>query len=203
VERELARTRRELRLLRGAVVGMGVLLGAGALGWGLTAQASRKIFINAEAFNVVDAAGRLHASLGVAEGRTWLTFFDAEGGARLQLGVGPDGPIVMSGGYQVVDEEGRVRALLGPQDAGQVLTFYDAEGRERLELGAKGDAAPAAIGLIDGSGTTRASLQLNAQDAAALTFFDGAGQVRLAAGVVGEQGRIAATGDGSVESWPR
>jgi len=192
VERELARTRRELRLLRGAVVGMGVLLGAGALGWGLTAQASRKIFINAEAFNVVDAAGRLHASLGVAEG-----------GARLQLGVGPDGPIVMSGGYQVVDEEGRVRALLGPQDAGQVLTFYDAEGRERLELGAKGDAAPAAIGLIDGSGTTRASLQLNAQDAAALTFFDGAGQVRLAAGVVGEQGRIAATGDGSVESWPR
>ena len=62
---------------------------------------------------------------------------------------------------------------------------------------------PAVVGLVDEQGGLRASLALNPENQAALTFQDDAGAVRMAAGVVNGQPKIAATsGDGSLQNWP-
>ena len=206
LERELAKAQRELRQQRRWLMGFSVVALCSVAGACLSAHATRKVFINAESFNVMDGAGTIHATLGVGEsGAGLLTFFDQDGQPSLQLGISGGVPTVMARSYQVVDEKSRVRATLGGGEhpASHMLTFYDDAGHQRLELGTQDGVLPAVVGLVDEKGGLRASLALNPENQAALTFRDDAGAVRMAAGVVNGQPRLAATGeDGSLRNWP-
>ncbi len=107
--RKLDRLERQNRHLRLAV-GAGLLV---AVAGATTAQIASKALLSAEQITLVDAEHHLKASLETLTttkfaGNPALTFYDADGHARIRLGLTAAGPAL-----EVIDGQGKLRDFFG------------------------------------------------------------------------------------------
>jgi hypothetical protein len=123
-----------------------VVLLAGILGY-LVAHWRRRGIVEAEAFFVRDAMGRLRAKLGMSEdGGVRLRLFNEAGVCCLTLGVTETDRATL----RLHDPQGALRAELGmfPEDLGVGAVFNDGAERPRMTINVLGTGA-ADISLLD------------------------------------------------------
>jgi len=136
------------RWRRGAVVALLVLMSAGLLGQAPLVPGAAKA-LDAERFNLRDAAGHLRGSLGVtSDGTASLVLYHAAGAQQAGLGVLPDGTASIFLGSPA----GRtVAELTLYRDGTPSLVVRDRAGKTRMLLGASTDGQPF-LYLLDATG---------------------------------------------------
>jgi hypothetical protein len=141
--RRVERLERETRWWK-RVTGLGLVLVVAA---GLLGQAALGLqkAVDAERFNLRDAAGQLRAVLGSsADGATSLLLYNVAGVHQAGLGVMPDG----SASVFLGNPAGRtVTELTLYRDGTPSLVIRDRAGKTRVLLGAASDGAPFAYFL--------------------------------------------------------
>ena len=142
----------------GLVIGLVLLIGWH--GWhpatGAAPSPAVADVVRARSFDVVDAAGKEWASLGLVGGTPGLTLFDAAGQVRANL------HLLTGEGYAS-------------------LSLCDGTGRRRVDLTVFSDGTPW-VGLMDAAGKMRASLETSRDGDPNLTVYDAAGHERAALG---------------------
>jgi hypothetical protein len=136
------------------IVGLSLLVVilAGILGFTI-GRWRRKGTVEAEAFFVRDAEGKLRAKLGMSEdGGVRLRLFDKAGVCCVSLGVTP----ANYGTLHLHDQQGVLRAALGvfPEEAGVGAVFNDVAERPRMTISVLDNGA-ADIRVLDEDRTIR------------------------------------------------
>lgn len=147
--RRVARLERDnCRWRRGATLGLLLLLSAGLLGQAPVVPGAAKA-LDAERFNLRDAAGHLRGSLGVTtDGTASLILYNTAGAHQAGLGVLPDGAASIFLGSPA----GRtVTELTLYRDGTPSLVVRDRAGKTRMLLGASADGQPY-IYFLDAAG---------------------------------------------------
>lgn len=147
--RRVARLERDnRRSRRGAALGVLLLVSAGLLGQAPIVPGAAKA-LDAERFNLRDAAGHLRGSLGVtSDGTASLVLYHAAGAQQAGLGVLPDGTASIFLGSPA----GRtVAELTLYRDGTPSLVVRDRAGKTRLLLGASTDGQPS-LYFLDAAG---------------------------------------------------
>jgi hypothetical protein len=138
--RRVERLERANRRWRGgAILGLLLLASAGLLGQAPVVPGAAKA-VDAERFNLRDAAGHLRGSLGVTtDGTTSLVLYNTAGAHQVGLGVLPDGTASIFLGSPA----GRtVTELTLYRDGTPSLVMRDRAGKTRMLLGAAADGQP-------------------------------------------------------------
>lgn len=127
LEQKLSRVRRRNRWLFGTVI---LCLGIG-LAFCAFRPAAVQRDILANQFILVDAYGKLRASLTVRAEGPMLALYDEKGDLRAGLAVDAEGP-----GLALLDEKGEGRASLAVRAEEPALALYDEKGTVRCSIGA-------------------------------------------------------------------
>ncbi|MBF6560602.1 MAG: hypothetical protein IVW56_09945 [Candidatus Binataceae bacterium] len=189
IAERLARVEGQMRRYRAALVGVALIAAVGAGAPSLLGAAKVPATIQAKAFEVVDNAGTVRASLRTGGDGVGLVLYDKAGTPRLLATAGA------SAGLMLTDEAGKPRVeLMRTVDDAQ-LTFTDKAGGVRAALGTVGDDT--VLDLFDKSKTLRASLATTGDDVG-LKLYDQVGQQRALLG--NSELKNLATGSG--ESRP-
>ena len=204
---------------RDAAVTVGMLVTASFCGGALAsllvgapAGAQGPQSVTAAQINLVDAGGTLRGVLSAQDenGQASLALFDAGGGTRARLGIGPDGEPLLelrnAGGQPrlsagvtgddpllVVGDERRTHGVFGSAGGAPLLSFADGrQARMQLQLGQ--DGRPGVV-LAGADGQRSAALSMDSEDAPLVTLYH-AGRPRVTIGVVQEAAVINLNGAG-------
>lgn len=173
IELRLARLERSHRRMR---IAFAALLASAPLLVVLSGQGQRNpdggVLVEAQRFVVRDTAGAVRARLMAdQQGRISLTLFDKDERTRAALGVASDGS--------------------------PVLVFGDPDGRTtRLELSVKPDGTTA-IGLGDGKGRFRSTMEVKADGSSHVFLLDADGRPRGDVGLLPNGDPVLAFSDGN------
>lgn len=126
----------------------------GGSGEACAAQAGGSRVVRAQAFVLVDAAGREWGRLAVVPGGGGrLSVLDQEGKERLRVGSVEE---PAGWGLRAYDEDGQNRIIVGLwTGAASGMRLYDGNGTKRAGLGLTLDGQNQGLGLIDANGTER------------------------------------------------
>jgi hypothetical protein len=149
--------------------------------------------------NVVDAAGRIRATLRLVEDGLGLAFWSSGGQMMLSISC-DDSPRI-----SLYDDAGCIRAVIKSDDSGPLVSLNDQEGnprltasvlddaprlmlhdQERLRLALAADPCPS-LEMRDGNEVTRIGVGLNEGSVPTLGMFDLDGQPRVLVGLDGDQ----------------
>lgn len=170
-----------------------------ALAGEATGSVSGGEVVRAHRFEVVDARGRVRATLGMhPDGSPSLWLFDEEGESRVEIdllggcpnltlrdesGEGRAALSLGAGGspdLALYDDKGEARATLAIHpDGSPILGLYDQKGERRAQLAVLPDGSPS-LWLSDGKGELRAGLALLADGSQGLHLYDQKGERRAA-----------------------
>jgi hypothetical protein len=188
----LARVERKMRRYQAALVSVALIAVVGAGAPSLLGAAKVDTIIRAKAFEVVDDAGAVRASLamGVDNDRTGLILYDKVGKLRAGLvAIGDHAALGLyeaeklraemetnSDGAGIVlnDKAEKPRVRLATNDDDTALSLYDKAGKQRVGMGTNGDGE--VLGLFDKAGKPRADLAAD-NDHAGLALYRENGSV--------------------------
>ena len=180
--------------------------------FGARAEAQGQGAVTTAQVNLVDASGTLRGVLSAQDenGQVSLALFDAGGGTRARLGIGPDGePLLelrnaagqprLSAGVTgddtllVVGDERRTHGVFGSAGGAPLLSFAD--GRQaRMQLQVGSDGRPGVV-MAGADGQRSAALSMDSENAPLVTLYH-AGRQRVTIGVVQEAAVINLNGAG-------
>lgn len=154
--------------LQVAVVGwvLSVLL-LGLLSIAAVRANARPEVLVARGLDLVDARGRLHGTLGVADdGTTRLILGDERGKPRVTLGIGVEGEVR----FVLYDAQARTRVALGVlSDGTPWMRLLDAQTVTRVGVSV---GQSTVMSLFDDKGVERMGLRIHGDGLPALTLFD-------------------------------
>lgn len=165
MERSLMWCRRAL--ICGAAVACGIL--------GIAATTGRGNVVEAEAFVITDASGKLRGVFGLAGDEPGMVLTDAQGRKRLRFRIEDSGPTI-----SLYDAKQSIRLQLAATDEGPETTFFSPDQQPRLRL--RGSANEPQICVCDAKGAPRAKFfVLDGDDdrGSGLSISDAEGQLKL------------------------
>jgi hypothetical protein len=172
----------------GLMIGATLLIGGRV--WNPAAEAAQDKqpavadVVKARSFEVVDASGKMRATLGMGGGTVALGLADARGDMRAALTVVSDGTVSLS----LFDAPYQTRAHLSMAPEKSVgLVLCDVKGKQRAFLGLVADGTPT-LGLLDAAENARASVTLTRNGFPVMDLSDATGRTRFAVGVANGPG---------------
>src|SRR3954464_6870780 len=147
LERQNRRFRYALTLL---AVAAG--LGAALVSIGAARREPAPKVVEAQSFNLVDAAGKVRATLLATEAGPRLRFLDAQGKNRVSIGCEDGGAAFVT----LLDATEQPRLLCVASDSQTLLQTFAASHEARAGIGMQGDAS--GVQLFDAKGHERAGM---------------------------------------------